>query len=234
MGVDLWIRGTILFDVGWIGMVSGFALVIYSRLSILVQSRLILRLTLVMIIVNGVLLHTGTIILTLGSTVQLVGGSSKNHAQWLKGAKIMERLQLVGFTVQETIISCLYTKAAWNHLQAPFFPNQSTKMVMRLLITVQLLVFIIDIMVAEIDCAGYFAIKGIIYAFAYSVKLELEFIILNQLVAISHQGLPPRLLSTPLDSISRLPNASTTAPPLQPPPPAISGTEKRGEVKSSN
>jgi hypothetical protein len=102
---------------------------------------------------------------------------------------------------------------------------------MRLLIVVQLLVFFINIIVTVIDCAAYFAIKGIIYAFAYSIKLELEFVIFNQLVTISRQGLPPRLLSTPLDLISRLPNASTTAPPPSPP---TGSTEKEGKVKSSN
>jgi hypothetical protein len=142
----------------------------------------------------------------------------------------MERLQVVGFTAQEIIISCLYTKAAWDYLQSPVMSNQRTRTAMRLLIVVQLLVLIIDLIVTVLDCAGYFAIKGLLHSFVYSIKLELEFVILNHLVAISRQGLP-RLTSVPFHSESALPNSSARAPAL---PAAFGDMEKSGGVKSSN
>lgn len=84
---------------------------------------------------------------------------------------------------------------------------------MRWSIIVQIVVTVIDIIVATVDCAGYFGAKALIYSFTYAIKLELEFVALNQLVAISRLGVPG-VMSIPPDSEFRLPNASTAAPVL--------------------
>jgi hypothetical protein len=204
-----WLVSTTLFELGWVGMVSGFSIVLYSRLSILVRNRLILRLTLAMIIINGVCLHTATLILVYGSSIESRDGL-ENRAKWLAALRAMDGVHAVGFTMQGFVISCLYMKAAWDQLQEPLLPNRGARKVYTLLITVQALVLSFDILVIVLAFAGYYAIKGMVCSFTYSIKLELEFVILNQLVAISRQRIPG-LMSIPVDSESGLQRAGTTA-----------------------
>jgi hypothetical protein len=56
------------------------------------------------------------------------------------------------------------------------------------LIIVQLLVVAIDLVVVTLDLVEYVVLKLIIYSFIYSVKLELEFAILNQLISLLQIG----------------------------------------------
>ncbi|KAF2430568.1 hypothetical protein EJ08DRAFT_238254 [Tothia fuscella] len=191
------------YELGWIGMVSGFSTVLYSRLRLLVRSRRTRHLTLAMIIIDGVCLHTSTIVVVLGFELR---------PSWTATSLVLERVHIVCFAIQEAILSGLCTKAAWDQLQAPFCPNSNTKKIMRLIIAVQLSVVLIDVIVVVFDCAGFFVIKAIIYAFTYALKLELEFVALNQLVAISRLGqneLTGMLNLEPQETI-----ASQTAPTL--------------------
>jgi hypothetical protein len=163
-------------------MTTGFSLVLYSRLHILVQDKRILRSVLIMIIFDGVSLHTATTIIQL----VLPTLSGEAAAPWSKAAEIAERLHTVWFTLQEIVISCLYMKAARDQLQDRMLPSERTKKVMIWLITVQLVGVTLDIILVVFDLSGYFVVKLITHSFVYSVKLELEFFILNQLVALSH------------------------------------------------
>jgi hypothetical protein len=199
-----WILTGTLQELGWVGMVSGFSIILYSRLNLLVNSTRILRLVLAMIIIDGVCLHTTTIVIQFGYVSQAY--PPKRTSQ-IAASDIIERIQVVWFTGQQLIISTLYMKAAWDHLQDRSHPRK----IMILLIAVQLLVLIFDIVLVVLDCAGYFVIKMIIHSFIYSIKLELEFVILNQLVAISRLG-DPALMSAPRESEFRVPNSSTTVP----------------------
>lgn len=59
-----YILSMVIAILGWIGMVTGFAMVMYSRLNLIgfvMRNRFILRLALSLIIVNGVVFHTSTI-----------------------------------------------------------------------------------------------------------------------------------------------------------------------------
>ncbi|KAK4158641.1 hypothetical protein QBC43DRAFT_294870 [Cladorrhinum sp. PSN259] len=49
---------TIICKIGWVGNVTGFAVVLWSRLHLVVRDERILRAALVMIIFNAVALHT--------------------------------------------------------------------------------------------------------------------------------------------------------------------------------
>jgi len=198
-----WILAAILQELGWVGMVSGFSIVGYSRLNILVNSRRILRLVLAMIIIDGVCLHITTIVIQFGYASQAF---PRNRSSRIAAADTIERLQAIWFTVQQLVISCLYVKAAWDHLQDRLQPRK----IMIWLITVQILVLILDIVVVVLECAGYFVVKMIIHSFIYSIKLELEFAILNQLVAISRLGISGTMRVPPQPD-SRSPSSGTTA-----------------------
>jgi hypothetical protein len=80
--------------------------------------------------------------------------------------------------------------------------------VMASLIIVQLLVLIIETVIVVLEFSGCFVVKMIIHSFICSVKLEIEFVVLDQPIAISRLGtggIPPDL-----ESCS--PNPGTAAP----------------------
>jgi hypothetical protein len=76
---------------------------------------------------------------------------------------------------------------------------------------VQALVLSFDVLVIVLVFSGYFAIKGMICSFTYSIKLELEFVILNQLVATSRQGIHG-VMSIPMGSESGMQDANDQCP----------------------
>jgi hypothetical protein len=107
-------------------MVSGFSIILYSRLNLLVQSRSVLRLVLAMIIVDGVCLHTYTIVIQLVYVSQ-PAGDPQIRAPWIAAGNVTEPLQGVWFTVRQLIISCLYNKAAWDELQNRLLSNDRVR-----------------------------------------------------------------------------------------------------------
>jgi hypothetical protein len=81
-------------------MVTGQSVVLYSRLHLVTTHARYSRWVLYMIIFNFFALHIPTTVLYLGS----------NHgvSRFMAPFDIYERVQLTGFSVQETIISALY------------------------------------------------------------------------------------------------------------------------------
>jgi hypothetical protein len=208
-------------------MVTGFSTVIYSRLNIIVQSRYIRRLVLAMIIVTSICLHS-IIVLQFGLTTTTLH-DPENRGPWLAGINPMERIQVTCFSIQELIISSFYVKAAWDYLQDRLSPDQRTRKVMRLLFVVQILVFALDIIIITLDGAGYFLLKTYLSSFVYTLKLELDFVILNQLVEISRLGVPG-LASISLASGSRMPGSNETAVVNTHLPSMLGSNEKGGLV----
>jgi hypothetical protein len=102
----------------------------------------------------------------------------------------VEKIQVVTFAVQDVILSCLYLRAAYQYLQGRFTQSSKTRSVMCLLLLVQLVAITFDVAIVFMDFAGYLQLKFIIFSFAYTMKLELEFVALNQLVELSKMGLP--------------------------------------------
>lgn len=61
---------------------------------------------------------------------------------------------------------------------------------MILLLLVQVVIIAVDITLIVIDLAGYVSLKVSIHSFVYCIKLEMEFVVLNQLVELSKMGVP--------------------------------------------
>jgi hypothetical protein len=93
------IFSTALAKFGWIMDTTGFSVVLYSRLNLVVQSRKTLHLVLTMIIVDAVLFHTPMIIFLMGISI---------HKHWDSYVTPFEYTQVAGFSIQETIISYIY------------------------------------------------------------------------------------------------------------------------------
>jgi hypothetical protein len=93
------------------------------------------------------------------------------------------------FSAQEIIISVFYVHAAYKYLQGRFTQKSKARKAMFLLLLIQVVIIALDITIIVIDLGGYLKLKIFIHSFVYSVKLELEFVVLNQLVEISKMGL---------------------------------------------
>jgi hypothetical protein len=63
------ILSTVLLNVGWVAMVTGFSCVLYSRLHLVNPGRRILRATLACIIVNAILFHGPVVVSTIASNI---------------------------------------------------------------------------------------------------------------------------------------------------------------------
>jgi len=85
--VGHWILSSILFKIGWVSNVTGFSMVLYSRLHLVIRQKRILRAVLAMIIVDAFLLHVPIIIFDFGI-------SSPHPDVWIAPMKVMERIQV--------------------------------------------------------------------------------------------------------------------------------------------
>ena len=172
------IASTALAKIGWIMDTTGFSVVLYSRLHIIVQNQRTLRLVLAMIIVDAVLFHTPMIVFLMGLSL---------HKDWDSYVTPFEYMQVVGFSIQETIISCIYIRKTAKFLKS-CYSHQMHK-VMRMLIAVQVAVVLIDIALLVIDCIGMFTLKAVLHPFAYGIKLKIEFAVLNLLLnLVKHES----------------------------------------------
>lgn len=174
-GVSLFVCST-LGSIGWVGMVTGQSLVLWSRLYLLLQNSKLLWGVLWMIIIDAVLLHTPMIVL-------LYGVLSTFSDEWERAFRIMVHIQLIWFCVQELIISGIYIWETVKLLQLR--PEGPRYNILRHLLAISIIILILDVAVVVIEYVGYYGVQAFFKPVAYSVKLKLEYAILGQLVAIS-------------------------------------------------
>ena len=170
---------TTMAKIGWVMDTTIFSVVLYSRLHLVVQSRKILRLVLIMIIVDAFIFHTPIIVI-------LMGLSTGRHPKWNNYIEPFEYIQVVGFTIQETIISSIYINKTAKFLKSGY--SYEIRKVMVSLVTVQVVVVLMDIAMIVIDCFGYFTLKAVMHPFSYAVKLKIEFAVLNLLLGMIKKG----------------------------------------------
>lgn len=184
-------------QIGWICMVSGLAVVLWSRLGFILSSLRTKRYLLWMIIFNGVVFHTTMTV--LGMSIWGMNQDLVKHkvvaARFGYIQRIFECIQIVAFNGQEVLLSSLYIRAAYVYLRdwGQLGIAGSRRRVQRsmiLLLIIQFIVVTIDVAIITIDLLGLLQLKGMIHSFIYCVKLELEFLVLNQLVEISKLGVP--------------------------------------------
>ncbi|MCJ1377663.1 hypothetical protein MMC17_000759 [Xylographa soralifera] len=167
-------------EIGWVGMVTGQALVLYSRLHLVVRDYKITRYVLWMIIFDVFALHVPTIIFTVGS-------NSPNGATWSGMFNVMERIQLTGFCIQEFIISTIYLWATIRILKS--LSHRSTRRVMWQLVLINSLCIGMDIILICLEYTNEYVGEASIKPMLYAFKLKLEFAVLNQLVGLVQAGL---------------------------------------------
>jgi hypothetical protein len=168
-----------LILLGWCTMITGQSVVLYSRLHIIMHNETRLRSVLIMIITNAIWLHIPIIVLVYGS-------NSTNPEPFQKPYKVYEKIQLCVFIVQELIISGLYLFETTKLLKLErVIGNNSTRKVLYHLILVNVLVILLDFSILGLEFADRFELQTAWKPLVYSVKLKLEFSILNRLVEMT-------------------------------------------------
>ncbi|GKT57638.1 integral membrane protein [Colletotrichum tofieldiae] len=172
---------SIIIPLAWYSMVTGQAIVLWSRLHLVVHSQRKIRLILSMIIFNAVTMHIPeTVIFFLANT---------NPKQWTMPFKIYEKVELIVFTIQETIIAAFFLYEGYKSLKplSAIKPKAVTNMV-RHLTALFAVVFILDTGLIILEYNDKFEIQTMCKPFVYSVKLKVEFVVLNKLLAFTRMS----------------------------------------------
>jgi len=160
-----------LLNTGWVLMVSGFSMTLYSRVHLVVTNRKVLRLLLAVIILNGCIVHIPAIIT----------GYIARHAR----LQIINKLEIACY-VQEIFLSSLYT------FQFGRFARQDSssldymrKKTLCGLVVGQVVVLGCDISMAILLFSNFYLARKLILPLNYALKILVEFFVLNQLVAFA-------------------------------------------------
>ncbi|KAJ5297708.1 hypothetical protein PENANT_c005G04742 [Penicillium antarcticum] len=203
--------------IAWVGMVTGQSLVLWSRLHLVCHNQTVLRATLAMIIVDAIIFHVPGSVLELGS-------HSNKYYLFNTGFNIFERIQLVGFSIQEIILSIIYSWEAVRLLNLR--PRGHYRGTLVQLLIVNIVMILMDAAVIGVQYSGFFDIHVTLKAMVYSIKLKLEYAILGKLVVITEMGgsnSAPTDLSDFVDlsfhnnSATPQPDSESQARPLDPP-----------------
>lgn len=166
----------ILSSIGWVVLVPGSSLVLYSRLHCITQNRKLLRGILWMIIINAVILTVPTNVLSLGSN------SSKPHL-FTFGYSVMEKIQMTAFSLQELVISFIYLIEVRRILKV--VDDGRFRKIMWELVAINIVIIILDTALLAVEYLGMYQIEVTLKGMCYSIKLKLEFGVLSKLVKIA-------------------------------------------------
>ncbi|KAL8720751.1 MAG: hypothetical protein Q9225_002417 [Loekoesia sp. 1 TL-2023] len=168
-----------IITIGWYCMVTGQAVVLYSRLHLVVREQKVLRGILAMIIVDAICFHIPTTVLTYGS-------NSPNHGKYLPAFNVVERLQMTAFCIQEFIISGVYVCSTIKLLR-PVYHGRTRKVMMQL-IWINSIIIAMDVVLLGMEYSSFYEIEATLKAMVYSIKLKLEFAVLNQLMTLANSS----------------------------------------------
>ncbi|KAG8526951.1 uncharacterized protein KY384_008380 [Bacidia gigantensis] len=115
-----------------------------------------------------------------------VGSNSPNSAFWVPKFNIMERIQLMGFCLQEFFISTLYIVATVRLLGSIY--HSMTRKVMMQLLLVNGICIGMDVILIGLEFSGEYVGEASIKPMIYAIKLKLEFAVLNQLMGLTKAG----------------------------------------------
>ncbi|KAF1845897.1 uncharacterized protein K460DRAFT_312816 [Cucurbitaria berberidis CBS 394.84] len=186
-------------SIGWYPMVTGQSIVLWSRLHLVTNSRRVLRWSLYMIVTNGIVLHSVTTVLTFGSNSNTLSRTTLGH--FVKGYSIMEKIQMVGFFVQEVILSIIYIRETVRLLRLAEsvqddvcsfdngtgtgnLRNASVRKTMYQLLAINVIIITMDLALLAVEFANLYLIETTLKGVVYSIKLKLEFAVLGKLVQL--------------------------------------------------
>ena len=168
-----------IITIGWYCMVTGQSVVLYSRLHLVVREQQILRGILAMIVIDAICFHIPTTVLTYGLVTPDAG-------RYTVPFYFVERLQMTAFCIQEFIISGVYVWATISLLRPVY--HGRTRKVMTQLIWINLIIIAMDICLLAMEYKNIYDIEATLKAMVYSIKLKLEFAVLNQLMTLANSS----------------------------------------------
>jgi hypothetical protein len=169
-------------SLGWILLISGQSVVLYSRLHLVLNNPRILRAVFWMIVFNGVVWHTTmTVLLFVTSS-----GRTESRNGYSPLFNAMEKTQMTCFCFQEFVISGLYIWKTVDILRTAF---GSKRRYLWHLCSVNVVIVIMDIALLVVEYQDHYLIQQGLKVVVYSIKLKLEFLVLDRLVEfVQHRG----------------------------------------------
>lgn len=162
-------------NIGWLVLVSGQSVVLYSRLGVILHNPRILRLVLWMIIIDGMAFYVTTTVIHYGT---YSGDGTFDTA-----ATIIEKIQMTGFCIQEFIISGLYVLEVWR--LSKVLIHEKSRQTMWELLVINLVIIALDIALLTLEYLGLSVLEQTFKGTAYSFKLKMELAILGKLVSMA-------------------------------------------------
>ena len=164
---------SIPFLFGWYAIVTGQAIVLYSRLHLVVLNKYTVRWALWMIIINAVVLHIPMGILFLGV------GQGNSH--FTRAAAIYDRIQLTAFCIQDLVLCGTYIRSAVRIMKPIMALRDCTeRRIIIHLALVNAFVLVLNLLLLIAEYKFHF-IQISLKTVVYSIKLKLEFTVLNRL-----------------------------------------------------
>ncbi|KAL8675450.1 MAG: hypothetical protein Q9168_000151 [Polycauliona sp. 1 TL-2023] len=179
----VWPLYTFLALASWTLFSLAQLLVLYSRLHLVVDNPRIQRWVLYLIIACGILF-------IVPSWVVVWPAWNPNHElaqRWSAPDGIVERYTQLGFTLAECIISGIYIHNLWRLLG--WKPTVRQRRVFLDLVYVNVITILFDILSTLLVYLNQTGMSHPIQIFSYSLKFRLEFVVLNQLMAVAARGI---------------------------------------------
>jgi hypothetical protein len=165
--------------VGWSAMVNGQSLVLYSRMHLIVYNRHVLHAMLAMIVADFIILNPPI-------WAVLYGSIGPNSAKYSRLYSVFEKVQVSMYFLQETVLSVLYIVETVRFLRATSITGyDANRKLMKHLLLMSALVCLLDLPTLALEYASLYHFQTSYKPLAYSVKLKLEFSILNKLVQVA-------------------------------------------------
>ncbi|KZL82544.1 integral membrane protein [Colletotrichum incanum] len=168
--------------VAWCAMVTGQSVVLWSRLHLVVYSRNWIRMVLAMIVTNACALHVPMLVLW----VLCWAAPVQEQAAWLRRYGVYEKVSIVMFTLQETFITGIFARQGFFNLRPLFaFKTRTARLISWYLLSLFVLVFLLDVGLVVLEYTNNFLFQTTSKPLVYSIKLKVEFIVLNKLLAFT-------------------------------------------------
>ncbi|KAF2438739.1 hypothetical protein P171DRAFT_338855, partial [Karstenula rhodostoma CBS 690.94] len=169
--------GTAIDTIGWVLMVTGQSVVLYSRLWLVFGNnhKRLLKFIRWMIIFNGCTFHA--IVVVYGSRF------GSRTVDFGKAYDAIERIQMCVFFLQEVSLSGIYIWKALDIIQTS--DRKRSHHTMWQLFSINVIIIAFDIALLALEFSSQHVAQQTIKGLIYCVKLKLELAILNKLVDVS-------------------------------------------------
>ncbi|KAL9604726.1 MAG: hypothetical protein Q9179_001764 [Wetmoreana sp. 5 TL-2023] len=217
-------RAANIWVAGWVAMVSGQSFVLWSRLHLVVRNPYIIRGVLAAIIIDGFALHIPTLV--------FIYGANSPSRRWVDRFNTMERIQLLGFSMQEFAIGGIYIIATVKLLRAIYYPGLRKAMLQ--LLAISCICLAMDVILIGFEFTNHYVAEASAKPLIYAVKLKLEFAVYRQLVGFTKAAFedneatdplgasgeyqPRQHYNSPADFFKNIPSVLRKPPPLAPYP----------------